>query len=211
MKALRTPLFAFVLGLALLAVILVAVTRRGAGPEPSYAIDPAVVARAVGLDIALEGDSVSLARERGGLWVVTPYGVPADSARLAAVLDGLARLTTVDIAARAPDTARLAAFGLAPANAKRVTLRLEDGAARSVLIGHTSDIDFASSYWKMPDRPEVYRTPGRIALDAAPRAEAWHQGEGGTYGAPELPEVVEMMPSPAEDGAGDSGARAPAP
>jgi hypothetical protein len=171
--------------LLLLAVILLVKDWRDKdAAKPRYVFDAAYedVAR---LTIAYQQDSVTLIRlgrlgarlggdgGHAGRWVNAADSFPADTARLMRVLDRVLTLQNRERAARSPDSALLAEYGLNDAEAKRISWTGADGTRHTVLVGKTSGTDFGSTYWKFADKEEVYLTPGSFTHDIPARPHDW--------------------------------------
>lgn len=138
-----------------------------------FAFDTSAAPSLTVLRIAKAADSASL-RKKDGAWVVDPDGFPADSAKVAKVVGNLVTLQTRELVSRSPD--RLAEYGLDSTEGKAVTAETKDGKTfLNVLIGKTSGADFASTYWKYADKPEVYRTPGNFTWEVGTKANDWKQ------------------------------------
>ncbi len=138
-----------------------------------FAFDTSAAPSLAVLRVVKAADSASL-EKKDGAWTVDPDGFPADSAKVAKVLANLVGLQTRELVSRSPD--RLAEYGLDSAEGKSVTAETKDGKTfLQVLIGKTSGADFASTYWKYADKPEVYRTPGNFTWEVGTKANDWKQ------------------------------------
>lgn len=168
----RKAVWILAVGLALLVTLLLMRERTQArATAPGYAFDTTRVAAVDRLHVRLQDDSVTLVR-LGGTWRVLPDSFPADTARVHAALRNVLKLQDKEVVSVSTDAARLAEFGLYTGDRKRVAWSI-DGRTETVYIGHTSGIDFNSTYWKHPDRVEVYRTPGNFTHEIAVHAGDW--------------------------------------
>jgi hypothetical protein len=161
--------------LLLALVLLIKDQRDKAALRPQYAFDTAAVAGITRLHVAYQGDSVTLVRS-GVRWLIgtdASESFPADTTRLATVLQHVSKVQDRERMSRSTDSNRLAEFGLSPGEAKRVEWTLAGGKRFVILIGKTSGADYSSTYWKREGEPDVYRTPGNFTYDVAVRAQDW--------------------------------------
>src|SRR5690606_23404932 len=122
----------------------------------------------------LQEDSVTVLK-RDGDWRVLPDSVPADTARIGLTLRRLLRLEDKEIVPFTAHTARLLDFALHAAAVKRISWSTSGKKAVTKLIhlGHTSGIDFTSTFWKWPAHSDVYRTPGNFTHEIGSRPRDW--------------------------------------
>lgn len=158
--------------LLLAGVFGVKKARESLDARPRLAFADARLEDAVRLGIRYAGDSVTLALAESG-WIVTADSFPADTARLRRAFGHLAELQTRERAADSADAEALVEYGLSPAEEKVVEWETRDGRVRRAVLGKISGIDFGSVFWKYPDAPEVYRTPGKFVWDFPSRAVDW--------------------------------------
>jgi len=163
-----------VIALAALAA-LVLIGRKVSGslhPHDGLVFDTTQVSQVVWLRVIYQTDTAELER-RSGVWVTVRDGAPAVPERVERSLHGLLGIRDREQVSMADDDARLEDFGIDAADAKQVEWRYASGKTDKVLLGKTSDADFNSLYWKWPDRPGVYRTPGDFTYDLASQVEEW--------------------------------------
>lgn len=157
--------------LLLVAILLVRERDSLKASQARYVFDTAQAPLIERLQVRLQDDSVTLAK-RDGRWLVMPEGFPADSARVALALGHLLRLEDKEVVSAAADAGRLADFGLHAEEVKHVSWTSR-GVTTRIHLGHTSGIDFNSTYWKHPERTEVYRTPGNFTHEIGAHAREW--------------------------------------
>ncbi len=168
----KKALGALVLGILVVVVLLL--MREGAQTRavaPGYAFDTTQTAAVERLQVAMYDDSVTLVRD-AGRWRVLPDSSPADTARVGLALRHLLGLQDKEIVSRTTDPSRLAEFGLDAGERKRVSWQVR-GRTVTVYLGHTSGIDFNSTYWRHPERTDVYRTPGNFTHEIGVRPRDW--------------------------------------
>jgi hypothetical protein len=159
--------------LLLAAILLIKDFRDKAAAKPRY-VFKTPVEEVTSLTLAYQQDSITVLRLGGtGRWVNAADSFPADTALLFRVLDRVLAVQNRERVSRSADTARLAEYGLSAAEAKRAAWTRADGTRESVLLGKTSGTDYASTYWKFEDQPEVYLTPGSFTHEIPAGANNW--------------------------------------
>lgn len=160
-------------GALVLLVVVLFLRERGyqSAVKSRYVFDTAQATTVERLDVRLQDDSVTLVKH-DGRWKVLPDSFPADEARVTLALGYLLRLEDKEVVSASPDSTRWVQFGLNDGEAKRVEWSTR-GKATRVQLGHTSSIDFNSTYWKRPEGPQVYRTPGNFTHEIGARARDW--------------------------------------
>jgi hypothetical protein len=153
------------------ALVAVKVSDSMANRE-GFVFDTTQVADVVRLRVVYQGDTAQLEKREGG-WFLTPGGEPANGERVQRALRGLLGIRSRDKVSESSDQARLEEFGIGSAEAKQVDWTLSSGEKSRVLLGKTSGTDFNSTYWKWPDKPGVYSTPGDFTFDLASQAQEW--------------------------------------
>ncbi len=109
---------------------------------------------------------------KDGKWVVTPNDFPADTAKVNKVLKVLFALQNKEIVSQNPE--RLKEYGLDASEAKNISVQSVDGKKLvDAWIGKTSGADYNSTYWKMPNQKEVFRTPGNFTWEILAKADEW--------------------------------------
>jgi hypothetical protein len=160
-------------GLVLLAAILLVRDMVGLGKhKTAYAFDTTLVSTITRMHVSMQGEEVTLIKTVEG-WQVLPDSFPADTARIALALRHLTRLEDRELVSRSTDPMRLAEFGLSPEEVKIVTLTEGSGNRFIIHLGHTSGVDFNSTFWKHPDRIEVYRTSGNFTHEISINQLDW--------------------------------------
>lgn len=159
-------------GLVILgAILLMREGARARALAPGHAFNVGDTAKVDRLEVAMRAGQVTLIRHQG-LWRVFPDSFPADPGRVRMALRHLLGLQDKEVVSRSTDTTRLAEFGLYGDDLKRITWTAA-GRTVSIHLGHTSGIDFNSTYWKHPEGDEVYRTPGNFTHEIGINARDW--------------------------------------
>jgi hypothetical protein len=158
--------------LALAVVFLVMERRHKASLRPDFAFETAQVNDVCGFRVSYQGDSVSLIKT-GDRWITFPDSFPADGGRIRTALGRLLKIQQREPVSVSTDSARLEEYGLSVAEAKRITWDLPEGKSVTILLGKTSGADFNSMYWKLADKPGVYRTPGNFTYEIPVRPSDW--------------------------------------
>ncbi len=159
-------------GLVILgAVLLMRAGDRARALAPGHAFSLGDTAKVDRLEVAMHAGRVTLVRNEG-MWRVLPDSFPADTARVRTALRHLLGLQDKEVVSRSADTARLAEFGVHGGDRKLITWTAA-GRTVSIHLGHTSGIDFNSTYWKHPDGDEVYRTPGNFTHEISVNPRDW--------------------------------------
>ncbi len=133
--------------------------------EISLAYDSTRIAEAAHFKVARSTDTVVVVFD-DSRWVVLPDSFPADTGKVNKILQRIFTLRDGEVISRNEE--RLSEFGVDSAEAKSVTIWDKQGSVMaSATVGKTSGADYNSTYWKYPDKPEVYRTPGNFTWEIA--------------------------------------------
>jgi G:T/U-mismatch repair DNA glycosylase len=169
----RQALWALGVSVTLLIALLVVRTFQGQQDQESGSLfDTTEAVLVVRFEVATAQENIVLEKQ-AGMWVVSPEGIPVDSARVGQALRPVLRVVKGRQVSTTLEEARLREFGLDSVNAKHVKWTLASGETRHVILGNTSSADFNSTYWKHPDQPGVYLTPGNFTHDIPSSLNAW--------------------------------------